>query len=111
MSRKRPKINVKFENVPCYAISGFFGGINPNEGSISFFQDHLIPGEGERPGQIVLDAIEQKFVVNLKMNPVVFKRLASWMMNQLKRFEEQFGEIKIDQRQLEQDSKSPPFYG
>ncbi|MFX0150113.1 MAG: hypothetical protein ACFFAJ_04990 [Candidatus Hodarchaeota archaeon] len=111
MSTKRPKVNVKFENVPSYSITGFFGGINPNEGSISFFQDNLIPGEGERPGQIVLDSIEQTFVVNLKMNPVVFKRLANWMANQLKQFEERFGEIKIDQRQLEQDSKSPPFYG
>ena len=79
MNKKQPTLKVKFENVPSYTITGFFGGLNPNEGSISFFQDQLVPQEGENPGEIVLDYIEQNFILNIRMNPVVFKRLAFWM--------------------------------
>ena len=63
MSKKQPTVKVKFENVPSHTVTGFFGGLNPNEGIISFFQDQLIPREGENPGEIVLDSIEQKFLL------------------------------------------------
>ena len=111
MSGKRPKIKVKFENIPSHAITGFFGGLNPNEGRISFFQDQLVPREGENPGEIVLDSIEQKFLANIRMNPVVFKRLAFWMMNHLKRHEEQFGEIKLEGKIQGKEPQQPPYYG
>ncbi|MFX0052015.1 MAG: hypothetical protein ACFE8U_12070 [Candidatus Hermodarchaeota archaeon] len=71
---------IKFDNLPTFAISGFFGVINPNEGHISFFQDRLIPKIGQTPDQIVLDTVEHNFVANVKMSPAVFKRLVTWMM-------------------------------
>jgi hypothetical protein len=37
MQRTQPKRSIKFEGVPTFAVSGFFGGINPNEGHVSFF--------------------------------------------------------------------------
>ena len=111
MNGKQPNIKVKFENVPSYGITGFFGGLNPNEGSISFFQDQLIPREGENLGEIVLDSIEQKFLLNIRMTPIVFKRLAFWMMNHLKRYEEQFGEIKLEGKVQGKESQQPPYYG
>jgi len=111
MNTKQPTIKVKFENVPSYTITGFFGGLNPNEAIISFFQDQLIPSEGENPGEIVLDSIEQKFLLNIRMNPVVFKRLALWMTNHIKRHESQFGEIQIEPEKKGRESRPPPYYG
>ncbi|MFX1335838.1 MAG: DUF3467 domain-containing protein [Promethearchaeota archaeon] len=109
--KKKPIVKVKFENVPSHTITGFFGGLNPNEGIISFFQDQLIPREGDNPGEIVLDSIEQKFLINIRMNPIVFKRLAHWMTNHIKRHEEQFGEIPIGAEKHDRDIRPPPYYG
>lgn len=109
--QKKPKIKVKFEDVPNFAISGFFGGVNPNEGTISFFQDRLVPQESERPGQIVLDTIEHTFVATVKMSPAVFKRMALWMMEHVKRFEDFHGEIQIGVPKKKQEPEPPSFYG
>ena len=111
MTKNQPTVKVKFENVPSHTITGFFGGLNPNEGIISFFQDQLIPREGGNPGEIVLDSIEQKFLLDIRMNPVVFKRLALWMMNHIKRYEDQFGEILIKTEKQSKESRPPPYYG
>ena len=68
MAQQLPRRNVKFEDVPSFAISGFFGGINPNEGNISFFTDKLIPQLAPN-GQIALDTVQHEFVANIKMSP------------------------------------------
>lgn len=96
-STKRPQIKSKitFEDVPHYAISGFFGGLGPTEGSISFFQDRLIPSSGPKPGQISLSLVEQRFLASIKMSPQTFKKMAFWMMGHVKRYESSFGEIKL----------------
>ncbi len=109
--QRQPKRAVKFENVPSFAVSGFFGGVNPNEGNISFFQDQLIPQIGQPPGQIVLDTVEHTFVANVKMSPAVFKRMALWMMEHIKRYETQHGEIPIGQPVKKQDPGQPSYYG
>lgn len=111
MQTKPPSIKVKFENVPSFAISGFFGGVNPNEGNVSFFQDHLIPRESDQPGRIVLDTIEHNFVVNVKMSPAVFKRMALWMSEHVKRFETMHGEIQLGRPIKKQDQEPPSYYG
>ncbi|MFW9777524.1 MAG: hypothetical protein ACFFE8_01640 [Candidatus Heimdallarchaeota archaeon] len=111
MSQKEPKRRISFDNVPSYTISGFFGGINPNEGNISFFQDNLIPRTGEHPGQIVLDTVEHKFMLNIRMAPAVWKRMAAWMLDHVKRFEQQHGEIQIGPPRPQEDSDPPSFYG
>jgi hypothetical protein len=107
---KHPTIKVKFEDVPNFAISGFFGGVNPNEANISFFQDCLIPRESDQPGRIVLDTIEHNFVVTVKMSPAVFKRMALWMIEHVKRFEGVHGEIQLGQPVKKQEDQEPPSY-
>ncbi len=114
MQGQPPKREVTFENVPSFAISGFFGGVNPNEGNISFFQDQLKPQIGrQEPGQIILDTVEHKFVVNVKMSPAVFKRMAIWMMEHVKRFEQHHGEIKIGIQppDKKEEPETPAYYG
>ncbi|MHA1995752.1 MAG: hypothetical protein ACW97Z_14490 [Candidatus Hodarchaeales archaeon] len=110
MSQGLPRRSVKFEEVPSFAISGFFGGINPNEGSISFFSDKLVPQLGAN-GQIVLDTVEHEFVANIKMSPLIFKRMAIWMSEHVKRYENMHGEIQIGQQKQKSDSSPPPYYG
>ena len=113
MSRMQPRRSVKFEDVPNYAISGFFGGVSPQEGNISFFSDNLIPQLGANPGQITLDTVQHEFVVNLKMSPLVFKRMALWMSEHVKRYEKLHGEINVGptKPKSESESGSPPYYG
>ncbi|MHA2246992.1 MAG: hypothetical protein ACXADY_18760 [Candidatus Hodarchaeales archaeon] len=112
MQTKPPTIKVKFENVPSFAVSGFFGGVNPNEGNVSFFQDRLIPRESDQPGRIVLETIEHNFVVNVKMSPAVFKRMALWMSEHVKRFESINGEIQLGRPiKKQQDQEPPSYYG
>lgn len=109
--QKHPNIKVKFEDVPSFAISGFFGGVNPNEGNISFFQDQLIPQESDQPGRIELATIEHTFVVNVKMSPAVFKRMALWMMEHVKRYETHHGEIQLGRPVKKKDTEPPSYYG
>ncbi|MHA1974580.1 MAG: DUF3467 domain-containing protein [Candidatus Hodarchaeales archaeon] len=107
---RQPRREVKYEDVPCYAISGFFGGLNPNEAHVSFFQDQLIPQIGSQPGQIVLETVEHKFVATIKMSPAVFKRMMLWMGEHVKRYEQQHGEIQIGPPQEKKRSDDRPSY-
>ena len=114
MQTQPPKREISFDNVPNFAVSGFFGGMNPNEGNISFFQDQLIPQIGHQAqGQIVLETIEHKFVATVKMSPAVFKRMGVWMMEHVKRYEQQFSEIKLDMKpqNKKEQSDTPSYYG
>ena len=111
MAQQVPRRTVKYEDVPTFAISGFFGGVNPNEGNISFFKDSLVPSLGGAQGQIVLDTVEHEFVANVRMSPLVFKRMAIWMSEHVKRFEKMHGEINIGPTKPKDDSGPPSYYG
>ncbi|MFX0174098.1 MAG: DUF3467 domain-containing protein [Candidatus Hodarchaeota archaeon] len=111
MQKNQPKRMIKFDDLPTFAISGFFGGINPNEGHISFFQDRLIPKISQTPGQIVLDTVEHNFVANVKMSPAVFKRLTTWMMEHVNRYETHHGEIQMGHPKQKQEPEQPSYYG
>ena len=111
MAHQLPRRSVKFENVPNFAVSGFFGGVNPQEGNISFFTDNLIPQLGANPGQITLDTVQHDFVVNIKMSPLVFKRMAKLMSEHVKRYEKAYGEINVGPVQPKEDSGPPSYYG
>ena len=110
MAQQLPRRNVKFEDVPSFAISGFFGGVNPNEGNISFFTDKLLPQLGAN-GQIMLDTVQHEFVANIKMSPLIFKRMAIWMSEHVKRYEAMHGEIQIGKQKQKSDTTQPPYYG
>ncbi len=110
MAQQLPRRKVKFEDIPSFAISGFFGGVNPNEGNISFFTDKLIPQLGAN-AQIVLDTVQHEFVANIKMSPLIFKRMAIWMSEHVKRYESVHGEIQVGKQKQKSDSAPPPYYG
>ena len=109
MSTQPPSMKINFDNVPCFHVSGFFGGVNPNEGNISFYYDTLIPTQGNQPGQIKLGTIEHTFVTTIKMSPIVWKRIALWMMDHVKQYESRFGEIQVVPEKQTPDR--PSYYG
>jgi hypothetical protein len=111
MAQQTPRRSIKYDDVPTFAISGFFGGVNPNEGSISFFKDTLVPQIGGSQGQIVLDTVEHEFIANIRMSPLVFKRLAIWMSEHVKRYESMHGEIQVGTGKPKEDSVPPSYYG
>ena len=110
MTQQLPRRNVKYDDIPSFSISGFFGGVNPNEGNISFFSDRLIPQLGQA-GQIVLDTVQHEFVVNLKMSPLIFKRMAIWMSEHVKRYENAHGEINMGPVKQKEEPNQPSYYG
>lgn len=92
MSR-RPPIRIKYENVPSFHITGVFGGLDPVEGRIAFFNVRLIPQEGDQPGSLQTGEVHQEYVAEVKMSPMAFKSIANWMNRKLTQYEERFGEI------------------
>ncbi len=110
MTQQLPRRTVKYEDVPSFAISGFFGGVNPNEGNISFFKDNLIPQLGGQ-GQILLDTVQHEFVSTVRMSPLVFKRMAIWMSEHVKRYESMHGEIQVGKAKPKDESGTPSYYG
>lgn len=95
--KKMPKVKivVNFDSdIPVFAVSGMFGGVNPSEAHLSFFQEILVPQFDDKLGT-VLSKVEQKYVCSLKMSPVVFKRFSIWFSRHLKDHEAKFGKIDL----------------
>lgn len=84
------------DDVPVIHASGFFGGLNNHEGHISIYQDILHPKTvKEQQGGFKLDTIEHKFVLSLKLSPVLYKRMAYWMLKHIQNYEKKFGKINV----------------
>jgi hypothetical protein len=91
----KPQIKVNFDSdVPVYAVSGMFGGVNPSEAHLSFFQEILVPDFDKQRG-VFLSKVEQKYVCSLKMSPMVFKRFAVWFSHHVREYEEKYGKIDL----------------
>jgi hypothetical protein len=45
------------------------------------------------------------------MSPAVFKRLATWMVEHVKRYESQHGEIQLGYPKQKQEPDQPSYYG
>ncbi|NIQ06895.1 MAG: hypothetical protein GWO20_14555 [Candidatus Korarchaeota archaeon] len=63
--------------------------------------------EGGPPGSLTLDKIVKVKQAELHMSPVQFKSIARWMIQHVKRYEDKFGEIKVEQK----GSKKPGDVG
>ncbi len=98
MTNKKKKIvpmrEIVPDDLPSFNPSGFFGGLTEAEGLIKFWEDDLVPKIDEN-FNFKLDCILKKFVVNLKLSPILWKRLAYWMLKHVKLHEKKYGEIKL----------------
>jgi hypothetical protein len=75
--------------------SGVFGLLEPNGGRIIFFLDRLEPETMSEPvpGNQRLKKIIRESQVEVNMTPAQFKSISTWMLNQVKNYENVFGEI------------------
>ena len=74
--------------------SGAMGNVSPKGANIIFYLDRIepesLPG---RPGAMRVSKINQELQVEVHMSPVEFKSFGLWVANQVRRYEERFGEI------------------
>jgi len=90
-----PRIETKkADNYRVIHSTGALGVLNPNEGSLIFFIDKIIPRTNP-DGSMTIDSIERELLIEIKMSPLQFKALAYYMMNRVKEFESKFGEIAM----------------
>ena len=62
-------------------------------------------------GQILLDTVQHEFVSTVRMSPLVFKRMAIWMSEHVKRYESMHGEIQVGKAKPKDESETPSYYG
>lgn len=93
--KKIKVIEVIPDDLPTYAISGFFGGLSETEGIIKLFEDDLVPKIDPETNQLVISEVHKKFLANLKISPSVWKRMAYWMLKHVGEHEKRHGEIKV----------------
>ncbi len=99
MNKNLKKIEIKAiipKDLPSYSVSGFFGGLSQADGIIKMFEDDLFPVINEQ-GLLELSQIHRTFLVNLRISPTTWKRMAYWMIKHVKEYETKFGEIKVKQ--------------
>jgi hypothetical protein len=95
-------VSPKFEDTksPDYKTiytTGVFGGLDPNDGKIIFFIDHLVPKTTDEPvpGASKIEKITREYLIEIHMTPTQFKGVAIWMGDNVKRYEELFGSIPM----------------
>ena len=93
--KKIKVIEIIPDDLPTYAMSGFFGGLSETEGIIKVFEDDLIPKINPKTNQLEIHEVHKKFLANLKVSPSVWKRMAYWMLKHVKQHEKIHGEIKV----------------
>jgi len=90
--KKFPKIELsKHPAFRVVHVNGFFGGLSPVEGRITFFTDILEPtmkANGTK-GEMEVEKINRESQIDLRMSIMDFVGLAQWMNTHIKRLEEQ----------------------
>ena len=90
MTKKVPKFElVKNPEFKVLHINGVFGGVDPDEGRMIFYMDHLElkMKEGGAPGGMETDKVIREVLVELRMSPLRFKSISDWMVNRIKMIE------------------------
>ena len=77
--------------------TGVFGGLSPNDAKMIFFLDRLEPTTTNepRPGALKIKKVIRELQVEVHMTLQEFKNIAIWMNNNIKRYEDRFGEITV----------------
>ncbi|MEX2737637.1 MAG: hypothetical protein Q6356_001020 [Candidatus Wukongarchaeota archaeon] len=88
---KIPKIEVSTNSeFRVVHINAFFGGLSPVEGSITFFTDILEPRmkAGGQARDMEVEKINRERQIDIRMSPIGFVNLATWMNSHIKRLED-----------------------
>ena len=101
MSGKIPKFEtVKAEYYRTVYASGVFGSVNPNEGTIIFYVDRLIPkSKDQPPGSMGLETVLHELQVEVKVSPMQFKSIADWMQKHLQELEKIVGKLPTPKKE------------
>lgn len=92
--------------------TGAFGGLNPNDGRIIFYVDRIeTEGIEGQPGKERMSKVVRERQVEVHMTPHVWKSLAQWMMQHVKKYEDKMGEIQMPTDEEAQLGSTPPAYG
>lgn len=86
--------------------TGVFGGLDPNDGRMIFFIDHVLPKTVNEPypGAQKIEKIVREHLIEVHLTPTQFKSIAMWMSDHVKRYEEHFGAIPMRPK----TAKGPP---
>jgi len=78
-------------------ITGVFGALDPNDGRMMFFVDHIEPKTVNEPlpGSVTVEKIKREHLMEVHMSPTQFKAIAVWMNEHIKRYEDVFGSIPM----------------
>lgn len=93
---KEEKTKIKIitpKDIPTYSVSGFFGGLAESEGIIKIIEDDIVPKIDEK-GNYSVGSFQKKFLANLKMSPLTWKRMAYWLIKHVQEYEKKHGKIK-----------------
>jgi len=111
MSSKPVKVprfeQVKSPDFKSIYATGVFGGVDPNEGRIVFYVDHLEPRIREDPpGAMETEKVVRELLVEVHMSPQQFKSIAQWATDHISNLEQQIGKLPGPLEKTER--KAPP---
>jgi len=67
-------------------VDGVFGGVDPSEGRMIFHMDRLeLKMKDGHLGVMETDHIVRELLVEIRLSPLEFKRVADWMAASIKR--------------------------
>lgn len=97
--------DIKSPDFKSIYVSGVFGGLDPNEGRMLFFLDHLEPKTMNEPvpGAQKVEKIVRELLIEVHMSPTQFKSIVLWMNEHIKRYEDAYGLIPMAPK-----GKGPP---
>ena len=98
-------IITKIKDLPVSYATGVVGGLRPNDAHILFIADRVELVAAEMPGTQKIKAINQE----VHMSPTTFKSIALWMIKNVEKYEEVFGEIKAEPKTKSTKSKSEEY--
>lgn len=84
--------------------TGVFGGLNPDDGRLVFYIDHIEPKmKDEPPGAMETEKVVRELLVEVHVSPQQFKSIAKWMADHINRLEQAIGKLPP----TEEEKKAP----
>jgi hypothetical protein len=109
MPNGKPKfIRKKSDSFRDVFVTGIFGGHRPDHFEIVVQSSNIDAGGTQEEGKPVVNVIDE---ICLKMTPFQAKLVFNWFDDHVKKFEKEFGEIKIGKKGQKKDDKSTDMYG
>jgi len=83
--------------------TGVFGGIRPDDAYMILFLDR-VQTISSNDGNQTMNKINREAQAEIHMSPAQFKRIALWMQNHVKQYEQDFGTIAMEPKAKEVQS-------